>query len=78
MSVFKNLFAGKSPAKPDDLRPKSGDESRQNRPHSLFLGRYSDINKDAYQLANWDKAIRAFDDKNNLDANFYFLIYLRD
>lgn len=78
MSVFKNLFGGKSSATPDESQPKSGAESPQKAPNSLFFGRYSDINKDAHQLANWDKAMRAFEDKNYLDVYYYFLMYLRD
>lgn len=77
MSFFKKLFGGGAPEETVVRSSAPGVPNTESGKTQTF-GRYTDCNKNGAQLDDWNKALKAFADKNYVDSFAYFLNYVRD
>jgi hypothetical protein len=79
MSFFKNLFGGNDPEAPKEQAPaRQEQQPATGQKSALVFGRYTDANKSAEQLRNWNEAVKLFGEKKYMDAHEAFFNYIRD
>lgn len=77
MSFFKKLFGGDSEG--DGAAKTAGVAQKQGgKKNTRQFGRYTDCNKDGFQLDSWNKATKAFGEKRYVDSFESFFNYLND
>ncbi len=78
MSFFKRLFGGGSEeSQVNTTSPKTTSKS-STKYKTVKFGRYTDRNKNSYQMEQWDLSIKAFKEKRYVDSFEAFLNYVKD
>jgi len=76
MSLFKKLFGGGNASSESAPVETLKNQSTENQ--FLNFGRYTDCNKDAFQIKHWEDANTAFKSRQYVEAYAHFFEYLGD
>ena len=77
MSIFKKIFGGgETEQSPSGVTPTSAPV--KSNANYIKFGRFTDCNKNKEQLANWNKALDHFKNKNYVDSFESLLNYITD